>query len=116
MAKHNELVKQGELIAIHFLKMERFSILETNWRWQKAEIDILIQDKKTLALVEVKTRSSKKFGRPEEAITNKKQSLMQDAAEAYLAEKGLDYEIRFDVVSIILDEKEGSIEHLKNAF
>ena len=85
MAKHNQLGKEGELIALHFLKTEGFSILETNWRSQKAEIDIIIQDKKTLALVEVKTRSSKKFGRPEEAITNKKQSLMQDAAEAYLA-------------------------------
>ena len=73
-------------------------------------------DQKVLVLVEVKTRSSKKFGKPEEAITNKKQSLMQDAAEAYLAEKGFDHEIQFDVVSIILDEKEGSIEHIKNAF
>ena len=116
MAKHNQLGKEGELIALHLLKTEGFSVLEPNWRWQKAEIGIIIQDKKTLALVEVKTRSSKNFGRPEEAITNKKQSLMQDAAEAYLAEKGFDYETRFDVVSIILDEKEGSIEHIKNAF
>lgn len=116
MAKHNKLGKEGELLAFHFLRGDGFVILETNWRWQKAEIDIIMLDQKVLVLVEVKTRSSKKFGKPEEAITNKKQSLMQDAAEAYLAEKNFDHEIRFDVVSIILDEKKGSIEHIKNAF
>ena len=116
MASHNDLGKEGELIAFHFLKESGFNIVATNWRWQKAEVDLVIQEEETVVFVEVKTRSSNKYGSPMDAITPKKQLLLQDAAEAYLAEHQLDLEIRFDAISIILDEKEGVIEHIKNAF
>ena len=75
MAKHNELGKEGELIAFMFLQKESFHILKTNWRYQKAEVDIIAQKDGFLVFVEVKTRSSKKFGKPEEAINKKNYSL-----------------------------------------
>ena len=58
MAEHNELGKLGEEMAVEFLRKDGYSILETNWTFQKAEIDILAQKGNTLAIVEVKTRSS----------------------------------------------------------
>ena len=67
MAKHNKLGKKGELIAFMFLQKEGFCILKTNWRYQKAEVDIIAQKDGFLVFVEVKTRGSKKFGNPEES-------------------------------------------------
>lgn len=116
MAKHNKLGKDGELIAFMILQRDGYKILETNWRYQKAEIDIIAQKDGFLIFTEVKTRSSKKFGRPEEAIDKKKISLYQDAAENYLEKLNLDLEIRFDVISIVISKDKTDIEHIPNAF
>ena len=53
MAEHNELGKLGEELAVEFLRKEGYEILETNWTFQKAEIDIIAQKENTLAVVEV---------------------------------------------------------------
>ena len=98
------------------LQRDGYKILETNWRYQKAEIDIIAQKDGFLIFTEVKTRSSKKFGRPEEAIDKKKISLYQDAAENYLEALNLDLEIRFDVISIVISKDKTDIEHIPNAF
>ena len=116
MAKHNKLGKDGELIAFMILQRDGFTILETNWRFQKAEIDVIAKKDGFLIFIEVKTRSSKKFGRPEEAIDKKKIALYKDAAEGYLEQYPTEAEIRFDVVSIIISKDETQIEHIPNAF
>ena len=116
MAKHNKLGKEGELIAFMFLQKENFHILKTNWRYQKAEVDIIAQKDGFLVFIEVKTRSSKKFGRPEDAIDKKKIALYKDAAEGYLEQYPTEDEIRFDVVSIIIGKDGTQIEHIPNAF
>ena len=86
MAKHNKLGKEGELIAVMFLQKENFHILKTNWRYQKSEVDIIAKKDDFLVFVEVKTRGSKKFGKPEEAIDKKKMALYKNAAEGYLGQ------------------------------
>ena len=116
MALHNKLGKDGELIALMFLQKEGFSILKTNWRFQKAEVDIIAQDNNFLVFVEVKTRGSRKFEKPEDAIDKKKISLYKDAAEGYLEQYPTDAEIRFDVMSIVIAKDETQIEHIPNAF
>lgn len=116
MAQHNQLGKEGERIALFFLKEAGYTIVATNWRHQKAEIDLIIRRNDNLIFVEVKTRSSIKYGHPAEFITLKKQTLMQDAAEAYLLEQQLALDIRFDVISIIGSSRQHTIEHIKNAF
>lgn len=116
MAQHNELGKKGELIAVDFFKKSGHKIAATNWRYLKAEIDLIVLENDRLVFIEVKTRSSIRYGHPTEAVTLKKQALMKDAAEAYLSEKNLALEIRFDIISIILNANDHSIEHLKNAF
>ena len=54
MNKAHEIGRQGEAIALHFLACKKHHILERNWRWQKAEIDIISQDKKTLVFLKSK--------------------------------------------------------------
>lgn len=116
MAKHNQLGKEGELIAFMFLQKEGFRILKTNWRYQKAEVDIIAQKDDFLAFIEVKTRGSKKFGKPEEAIDNKKIALYKDAVEGYLKQSPSQKEIRFDVISIVIVKDETQIEYFPDAF
>jgi len=65
---------------LHFLACKKHHILEINWRWQKAEIDIISQDKKTLVFVEVKTRSTERYGQPKEFISLSKEALVKEAA------------------------------------
>ena len=116
MAKHNKLAKEGELIAFMFLQKEGFRILKTNWHYQKSEVDIIAQKDSFLVFIEVKTRSSKKFGKPEEAIDKKKVSLYKDAAEEYLEQYQSEAEIRFDVISIVIAKDETQIEYFPDAF
>ena len=116
MAKHNKLGKDGELIAFMVLQRDGFAILETNWRFQKAEIDIIAQKDGFLIFIEVKTRGSKKFGNPSDSIDKKKISLYKDAVEGYLEQYPSELEVRFDVVNIIIGKDETEIEHIPNAF
>ena len=116
MAQHNKLGKEGELIAFMFLQREGLKVLHSNWRYQKAEVDIIAQDGNFLVFIEVKTRTSKKFGKPAQAIDKKKESLYKDAAEAYIEQYSSDLEIRFDAVSIVIDKDNIEIEHIPAAF
>ncbi len=117
MAKHLETGRYGEALAVAFLKKKGFRILETNWRFSKAEIDIIAKEKEVLVFVEVKTRSSDFFGKPEDFITKRKEQLIADAASIYMKKIGHDWEIRFDIISILLkNQKDYSIEHFEDAF
>ena len=116
MAKHNKLGKDGELIAFMVLQRDGFAILETNWRFQKAEVDIIAQKDGFLIFIEVKTRGSKKFGNPSDSIDKKKISLYKDAVEGYLEKYPSELEVRFDVINIIIGKDETEIEHIPNAF
>lgn len=116
MAEHNELGKKGEQLAIEFLIKNDYKILEKNYRYLKAEVDIIAQKGETLAVIEVKTRSSAFFGNPEEFVNSKKIKLLLSAIDNYVVEKDIDVEVRFDIIAIIINKKETKIEHLKNAF
>ena len=116
MAKHNELGKKGEELAKIMLIDKGYSIIETNWRYDKDEIDIIAKDGNELVIIEVKTRSTDFFGYPEEAVNSKKEFFLIRATESYLQEKDLDIDSRFDIVSIILNNKETKIHHIIDAF
>lgn len=109
--------KEGEEKAAALLVEKGFEIIERNYRYGKGEIDIVARDKDFLVFVEVKSRESLEYGKPEEAITKRKMSQIRKIAEAYLAEKNITGEnIRFDVVAILFLNGEISIEHYENAF
>lgn len=116
MAEHNELGKLGEELAAEYLQKNGYAILETNWVFQKAEIDILAQKNNTLAVVEVKTRSSIEFGLPQDFVKPKKIQLLVKAVHAYVTENDLDLDVRFDIIAISKKGQEFVIEHLTDAF
>ena len=117
MATHNDLGKKGEIIALNFLKENGYQILETNYRFSRAEIDIIAIYEKVLIFIEVKTRSKNLFGNPEDFINARKLELMMDAAYNYMEKIGHEGEIRFDVISILMP-KNGQMhfDHFKDAF
>ncbi len=116
MAQHNDLGLKGEEIAQAFLKKNGYKILETNWQFHHAEIDIIAQKANTLAVVEVKTRSSENYGKPEAFVSKKKIKLMINAIDHYVQTNNLDVEIRFDIISIIKNKYTETIDHIENAF
>ncbi|HQX04127.1 MAG TPA: YraN family protein [Flavobacterium sp.] len=116
MAKHNELGIKGELLAADFLQKSGYEILETNWVFQKAEIDIIAQKDTILAIVEVKTRTSADFGMPQDFVKGKKIQNLVKAVDQYMTENDLDLEVRFDIIGIVLNTHETTIEHLEDAF
>ena len=116
MAEHNELGKLGEELAVEFLRKNGYEILETNWTFQKAEIDIIAQKETILAVVEVKTRSSLEFGLPQDFVKPKKIQLLVKAINEYVVSKNLDVEVRFDIIAVHKENKSFAIEHLKDAF
>lgn len=116
MAQHNELGKLGEELAVDFLVKKGYKIKAKNWRYLKAEIDIIAQKENTLIAIEVKTRTSDYFGDPQDFITKKKIKLLVMAMNEYVISKELDVEVRFDIIAILKNKKETKIEHLEDAF
>lgn len=116
MAQHNDIGMRGELTAQNFLLLHGFTILDINYRFDKAEVDIIAREHETLVFIEVKTRSTLRYGEPYENVTRKKQILMTLAANAYIDQTGWKGETRFDVVSIVTDNEGAHIEHIRNAF
>ncbi len=116
MARHNELGKRGEQLAAEYLIKKGYRILETNWHNEKEEIDIIALDKNELVITEVKTRSTSYFGDPDEAVTPAKANRLIHAAETYLELKNMDMDVRYDIISIILNRNTVKINHIKDAF
>lgn len=116
MATHNDLGSKGEQIAVDYLIQKKYSILERNWRYKKAEIDIIALQQDTLAIIEVKTRTTDYFGDPQDFVTQKKIKLLTEAVNEYVITNNLDVEVRFDIIAIKAQNNKIQIEHLENAF
>ena len=116
MSEHYELGKKGEQLAVDYLTKEGYKIEERNWRFQKAEIDIIASKQETVISVEVKTRSSRDFGNPQDFVNSKKIKLMVVAMNEYVLMKNLDIEVRFDIIAITKIKEEFDINHIKDAF
>jgi putative endonuclease len=116
MAKHNEIGQQGEMLAADFLKQKDYIILHQNWRYGRAEIDIIARQRHVIVFVEVKTRSTDVFDAPKDAVKRKKERLMIRAANAFMEQIGHEGAIRFDIIGIVLHGNEPKIDHLEDAF
>ena len=116
MAQHNELGKKGESEAAEFLERNGYTIIQRNFVFQKAEIDIIARKDNILAIVEVKTRSSLDFGLPQDFVKPKKIQLLVKAVNEYVISKDLDVEVRFDIIAIHNNNKTFEIEHIEDAF
>ncbi len=117
MAKHIATGKQGEVLARAFLENKGWTILETNWRYSRAEVDIIGKDGDCLVFVEVKTRSNDKFGHPVVFVTSEKEALVVEAAQVYMENAAHEGEFRFDIVSVLLTPgRDPMMEHFPDAF
>lgn len=115
MAEHNELGVKGEKIAQAYLKKEGYTVLAVNWRAHKFEIDIIAQRAKQIVFVEVKTRSTNQFGKPEESVDTYKERHLLNGAEYYLNKHDIDLEARFDIISIVMDNESHQLKHIESA-
>ena len=116
MAQHNELGKKGEELAVNFLIEKGYDILERNYRFDKAEVDIIAQQDDTLAIIEVKTRSTVDFGNPQDFVKPKQIQRLVKAVDEYITVNNLDVEVRFDIIALVKQGNGFNIEHLENAF
>ncbi|MCX7744755.1 MAG: YraN family protein [Flavobacteriales bacterium] len=116
MKHHLETGKKGELLAVKYLENLGYTILHSNWRFQRFEVDIIAQIGQELVFIEVKTRKNTSFGMPYESVDDRKRELLLQAAEAFLEENKLDLEVRFDIISITIKNNNFQIEHIPSAF
>ena len=116
MAFHNILGQKGEEIATEFLLQKKYRIAARNWRYKKMELDIVAFYGKMLVVVEVKTRTTDFIENLNEIITRKKQRYLIEAANAYVENNGIDKEVRFDVIFIVIKNNIHKIEHIQDAF
>jgi len=120
MDNTNTIGHKCEEIAKNYLLDEGYEILEKNWRYSRAEIDIIAKKNNCLIFIEVKARNSLYYGLPEEMVDEQKQHLVFGAAQRYMEKINYDWEIRFDIISIHLIEvteyKNYDLKHLKDVF
>ena len=115
MADHNETGKKGESVAVEYLESKGYRILEQNWHNHHQEIDIIAAKGNEMVIVEVKCRKGTPLIEPYAAVNRNKQNLLIKAANAYIHQKNINLETRFDVISITLGN-DVNIEHIENAF
>lgn len=117
MANHNDFGKKAEDLAVEFLRKNGYTILVRNFRFQKAEIDIIAERDHQIVIVEVKARSTDAFMLPQEAVTKTKIKSIVSAANHYMEEFDKHQEVRFDIITVLPDERKNlTIEHIIDAF
>jgi putative endonuclease len=113
VAPHLLQGRKGERIACRFLLRQGFDILARRYRSRSGELDIIAFEEEMLVFVEVKSRSSRKFGEPWEFVDWQKQQILRRTAEDFIANHDLgEYAYRFDIVSIVGKE----VSLFRNAF
>jgi len=106
----------GERLAREYLLARGHTILETNWRYKRYEVDIITKTGETIVFVEVKARKSNIFGNPEDFVDKNKQKFLIAAAHQYLIEKNINFEARFDIISVLQINNIQTVKHLEAAF
>lgn len=117
MSEHYDFGKRAEDAACEFLEAKNYQILERNFRFLKAEVDIIAKQDQKIVIVEVKARSDNHFINPEDAVNKKKMKLLIMAADAYCQELSEELEVRFDIISVLkTNTNDLEIYHIEDAF
>ncbi|MCV9387954.1 YraN family protein [Reichenbachiella ulvae] len=104
---------KAERLAEDALRQNKFEILEKNFRYKRAEIDLIAKQDALILFVEVKYRKNENYGYPEEFVSENQQRLILEAADHYLNQIDWKGEIRFDIMAVSSDLK---ITHFEDAF
>ena len=115
MSKKAETGAKGEQLAAKSLEDNGYEVLEVNYRYKHAEIDIIAKKEGLLIFVEVKTRTKINFGYPEEAVDEKKALKVNEGAEQFIYENDWTGDVRFDIISVVNGAKI-EIKHFEDAF
>lgn len=117
--QHNRAVgAKGEEMAVSYLEDQGYIILDQNYAYERAEVDIVTYRDTEIVFVEVKMRRGSDFGQPEDAVDEKKKKSIFKAAEAWMYERKMEGSpVRFDVIAILdLPGKQAKLTHYENAF
>jgi putative endonuclease len=117
MATHNDLGRKGEAMAKAHLEATGYEIMDENWVFGKAEIDLVAYKNSVIIFTEVKTRTGNGFGEPEDFVDARKQRLLVEAADEYIYLMNHQGEVRFDIISILFDRNSNhTLKHIEDAF
>jgi len=117
MADHNDFGTLAEELAANYLVEKGYKILQKNFRYQRAEIDIIAEFQNQIIVVEVKARGTDIFMAPEVAVTKTKIKLLVLAADQFLKHHNINQEVRFDIITVLPDDSgKLEIKHLQDAF
>ncbi|MFK8055694.1 MAG: YraN family protein [Saprospiraceae bacterium] len=116
-AKHISFGKRGEDLACAFLVELEVDVLARNYRWSRAEVDIVAREKSTLHFVEVKTRTWQDVDDALSAVSIKQQQRVMNAASRYMEDAGYNGDFQFDVIVVLIDAGDNiKITWVKDAF
>ncbi|KAA9149969.1 YraN family protein [Amycolatopsis acidicola] len=102
-APHLDLGRRGEQMAARYLQKQGFIVLSRNWRCREGELDLVVTDRNTLVVCEVKTRAGDRFGDPTEAVTPAKVARIRRITGQWLSAHCVNWcTVRFDVIAIVL--------------
>lgn len=116
MAEHNDLGILGERLALEYLVEQEFEIIANNYRFEKAEIDIIAKKDGLIVFIEVKSRTSLEYGSLENFVSQKQQHQIIHAAQGYITSNNVDLEARFDIITVLVNNNSHKIEHISAAF
>lgn len=111
-----ELGTWGEDTALDYLHLKGFRLVDRNVRFKKWEVDLILEDGDELVIVEVKARCTGQIGEPWRAVTRSKQRQIIRVADYYVQGNLIDKNVRFDIVSIVHNQYQTTIEHIPDAF
>ncbi len=110
----------GEAAAAEYLRKKGYRIVASGYRTKLGEIDLIAENRKVLAFVEVKTRRDDRFMEAKDSVDYRKQGRILNTAKIYLASHETDKEIRLDVIEVYapqgMDTPKPRINHIENAF
>lgn len=113
---HIELGKEGERLAVKLLQQKKHTIVFLNYRYRRGEIDIISHFENQLIATEVKTRETDIYGSPYTSVSRAKQRQIISVMNAFVEQKNRTEEVRFDVISVVLNRQKTEIEHIESAF
>lgn len=116
MNKSYAFGQEAEQRAVTYFKSLDFQILAQNFRFNRAEVDLIVKKQDLLVAVEVKARSTNYFGGPEQFVSQKKIDLLVMAMDHYIQSRDLDVELRFDIIGFTYQKAQLKLNHIENAF
>ncbi|KXJ48399.1 MAG: YraN family protein [Cycloclasticus sp.] len=116
MSQSSDLGQQNEDLALTFLQQKGLTLMQRNYRSRLGEIDLVMKDREHIVFVEVRYRSSTKFGGALYSVDRRKQSKLIKCAQQYMANTAHQEGFRFDVIAISPASGQHEIQWITNAF